>query len=326
MNTTEAREWISSQDIAGHLAWLQRDGTELEANRALRVLLEDLLTGGTVARHALPDINRVCALRSDFPHFAQVVDLYEGEVSLACTPGAVPHAFPPVLLLGEPGVGKTSFALALAEALSAPFRCHAMSAATSGFSLGGLDRGWSNGRPGAVFDVLRRTGVLNPVFLLDEIDKVSDEPRFSPLGPFYQLLEPATARQFTDEFVGLPLDASQVTWIATANDLGAVPPALRSRLSVFNIPTPGADGMSAIVARMFRHLCEQIPSMHPQLPQEVVAQLAGRTPRDAQRHLRDIARRASIRASHAGRSTISISRIDMRADRNEKPPRRMGFV
>ena len=99
----------------------------------------------------------------------------------------------------------------------------------------------------------------NPIFLLDEIDMVSTDGRFDPLGPCYQLLEPALARTFVDLSVpALPLDASKIVWVATSNDASRIPEPIRQRFTRFNIPLPTPEQSLAVLRSVLRWLQRNI--------------------------------------------------------------------
>ena len=154
---------------------------------------------------------------------------------------------PPMLLLGEPGIGKTHFARKLAQLLGTGFGFVPMSSLTAGWVLSGASSQWKNAKPGKVFDTFLNGDYANPVIVVDEIDKASGDGQYDPLGALYELLEIETATRFVDEFVELPIDASGAVWLATANDAGAHSrAAAQSRLSVYEIDAPDAEGAARI--------------------------------------------------------------------------------
>ena len=93
-----------------------------------------------------------------------------------------------------------------------------MSSLTAGWVLSGASSQWKGARPGKVFETLVDGQYANPVMVVDEIDKAGGEHAYDPLGALYSLLEHDTAGRFTDEFAEVAIDASQVIWVATAND------------------------------------------------------------------------------------------------------------
>lgn len=320
-------DWISHAALKQLREQLARDTSLADNQRALVLLLDDLLATPASAGWSAPDDQAIGRLRVDYPHFHDVVDLIEGEIALSRTPGAAPRPLPPLLLLGDPGVGKSAFCRALAAALRTPLASMAMSAASSGFSLGGLDRGWSTGRPGLVFELLRRHRTANPCFILDELDKVDGESRHSPVGALYQLLEPGSAAAFVDEFVGVPINAGFFTWLATANQPEEIVPALLSRFRGFDIPAPTHAQMRDIVQRQFQTLCQELPALHPRLPDKVLDALAQTLPRESGLRLRTAAAHAARRAAAAGRQTVSIASLDLAAAPAKLLPRpRPGFL
>ena len=142
---------------------------------------------------------------------------------------------PPMLLLGEPGIGKTHFARKLAELLGTGFGFVPMSSLTAGWVLSGASSQWKNAKPGKVFDTFLNGDYANPVIVVDELDKASADGQYDPLGALYELLEIETATRFVDEFVELPIDASGAVWLATANDAARIPEPLLNRLAVYEI-------------------------------------------------------------------------------------------
>ena len=137
-----------------------------------------------------------------------------------------------MLLLGDPGIGKAHFGRRLAQLLSTGFGFVSMSSLTAGWVLSGASSQWKNAKPGKVFDTLLHGDYANPVMVIDEIDKAGSDPQYDPLGALYSLLEHDTAMNFIDEFVEIPIDASSVVWIATANDASRIPEPILNRMNV----------------------------------------------------------------------------------------------
>jgi ATP-dependent Lon protease len=157
-----------------------------------------------------------------------------------------PVRLPPLLLYGPPGVGKTHFCESLAKVLGVPVRRHPMDQAETSSALLGSDAVWGNSRYGLVFDLLGLGDYANPLVILDELDKAqvigkSSGGLSSPTGVLHSLLEPVSAANVRDISLDLELDASQITWIATANYPWWVPATLRSRFREFIIMPPDAE-------------------------------------------------------------------------------------
>lgn len=226
----------------------------------------------------------VLAMKQTFPNFAEVIDEIAAHLVLARLGGAEQSvlALPPLLLVGPPGVGKSYFARQLAEVLGTRFWETSLSTNTSGFMLSGLDMGWSTGKPGLVFNALLESREANPFILLDEIDKANNESKSDPLGALYSLLEPDMAKRFRDEAVTLPIDASHIIWVATANEACSIPEPLLSRMTVFEIPQPNAEQSANIARGIWKQLRETQPwgrFMHSTLEPEVLTRLQGESPR-----------------------------------------------
>ena len=102
-----------------------------------------------------------------------------------------------------------------------------------------------------VFETLVDGQYANPVMVIDEIDKARGEHAYDPLGALYSLLEHDTAQVFTDEFAEVPIDASQVIWVATANDARSIPDPLLNRMNVYEVQAPDRDAARHIAARLY---------------------------------------------------------------------------
>jgi len=180
-----------------------------------------------------------------------------GEAVLAMEQGRAICALR-LLFSGPPGIGKSDYAMALSKALGLPLRVSSMSAANSGFEISGLDEGWSNSRPGMVFEAVVEGLFANPIFVLDEIDKVSDRNR-DAVGGLYQLFETHTARVFRDRSVPfLALDASHVNWLMTANDVDEIEPALLSRFHHFEIALPSREQYAGLIQRLYQQVAQEM--------------------------------------------------------------------
>lgn len=256
------------------------------ANEALKATYEKMIkTGGTrltVKPSGLPAMD---ALYDELPNFHEVLDDLKKQLAL-CVSSADALEITPMLLLGEPGIGKTHFGRRVAALLSTGFGFIPMSSLTAGWVLSGASSQWKNAKPGKVFDTLVTGKYANPVMMVDEIDKAGGDSQYDPLGALYSLLEHDTASAFIDEFIDLPIDASACAWIATANDASRIPDPILNRMNVYEIEPPDRDG----AARIAQSIYVEIRNGHdwgkrfPETPSESVQdKLADFSPREMRR-------------------------------------------
>ena len=192
-------------------------------------------------------------LYDELPNFAEVLDDIRRQLAL-CEDSGDALEITPLLLLGPPGVGKTHFARALSVLLGTGMGFLSMSSMTAGWVLSGASSQWKGARPGKVFETLVEGQYANPVMVVDEIDKAGGEHAYDPLGALYSLLEHDTAGSFTDEFAEVPIDASQVIWVATANDGRAIPDPILNRMNVYEVQAPDRDAARRIAAKLYRSI------------------------------------------------------------------------
>lgn len=291
------------------------------ANEALRSVYEKMLRLGgqrfTVKPSALPEMER---LFEELPNFTAVLEDVRKHLAL-CIDSEDSVELPPMLLLGEPGIGKTHFARRIAELLGTGFGFVPMSSLTAGWVLSGASSQWKNAKPGKVFDTFLNGDYANPVIVVDELDKTSADGQYDPLGALYELLEIETASRFVDEFVELPIDASGAVWLATANDAARIPEPLLSRLNVYEIEPPDAEGSARIAATIYREIrgAHDWGRQFPEMPSAAALQkLASLPPREMRRALQSAFGNAKL----AGRSEVSADDVqDPRASRRQ----RIGF-
>lgn len=219
------------------------------------------------------------------PNFSEVVEDLKKSLALAVS-GGEPVNFPPMLLLGEPGIGKTHFARCLAEMLGTGYQFVAMNSLTAGWILSGASAQWNHAKPGKVAQALVGGEVANPVMVLDEVDKAGGDSRYDPMSALYELFEHDTAKRFRDEYVDVEIDASHILWVTTANDVRNIPEPILNRMNVYEVPRPDEDESFQIACRLYR----EIVGAHdwgfpPEPPLDAMERLATLPPREQRRAL-----------------------------------------
>lgn len=238
--------------VESALAGLQELGGAV--NEALRATYVKMIRSGgqrfVIKPSALPDID---ALIEELPNFGEPLEDIRKQLAL-CLSSDDPLELEPILLLGDPGIGKTHFARRLSKLLGTGYTFVGMSSLTAGWILSGASAQWKNARPGKVFDSLVHGDYANPVIVVDEIDKAGGDSQYDPLGSLYTLLEHDTASDFVDEFAEVPIDASEIVWIATANDARSIPEPILNRMNVYSIEAPDLEGSRRIAASIYEEL------------------------------------------------------------------------
>lgn len=293
--------------------------TRLKDRGPLRKIINPVLSD--------PSLAAFDTLAGKHPHFGEVIEFVRSQVVLS-RESAKPVRIPPVLLFGEPGLGKSHFARDLAAALGAICHLSSMDGSVSNSTLLGLDRKWGNSTPGVLFDLLCLGDCANPVVLLDELEKVGRCSKDDPLAPLHTLLEPSTATRVRDASMNFEFDASLVTWIATANQVLFLPTSLRSRFREFRIDHPNAEQAITLAFSVTRSVIEKTaPAGFSQPKRAIVLKLAHLTAREIYQVVEEAIGKAILNHRTAIElRDLPLELIQLDAGLDPKCPEGMGYL
>lgn len=229
-----------------------------------------------------------------------------------------PHA-PVLFFVGLAGTGKTSFAKAIADSLGRPFARIPFGGLSSPLDLRGLSKVQPEAEPGQVLKAIRRAGVNNPVILLDELDRVTEQSRGAIMGILLELLDPQQNNHFVDHYIDYPFDLSQVVFVATANNTQTISTAVLDRLEVIQMPSYSDEekikiARDFIMPRMMREsgLPENSVIVDDVVWQQI-ARLSGYDPgiRSVERKVESIIRTAAYKIVSGSGNTFKVTSDNM---------------
>jgi ATP-dependent Lon protease len=275
------------------LPWRKSSEDKLDLNEARRILDED--------HYGLEDV------KERILEFLAVIKLR-------------PDTKSPILcFVGPPGVGKTSLGRSIARAMGRQFERMSLGGMRDEAELRGHRRTYIGSMPGRIVQSIRRAGVNNPVLMLDEIDKLGNDYRGDPSSALLEILDPQQNNSFRDHYLDLPFDLSRVFFIATANQLGPIPPPLRDRMEVINLAGYSDMEKLQIAKRYLSPRQIEENGLKPgqlTISDAAVELLATRYTREAgvrqlERNIGRVARKVALKIAQGEAETVSVDASDI---------------
>jgi len=276
------------------LPWLKSSESKLDLAEARRILDED--------HYGLEDV------KERILEFLAVIKLRPDTKS------------PILLFVGPPGVGKTSLGRSIARALGRKFERMSLGGVRDEAELRGHRRTYIGAMPGRIIQSIRRAGVNNPVLMLDEIDKLGNDYRGDPAAALLEILDPQQNNTFRDHYLDLPFDLSRIFFIATANQLGPIPPPLRDRMETIRL-AGYSDREKLEIARRYlvpRQTTENgLNNAQLKIADSAIETIAALYTREAgvrqlERNIGSVARKVALKIAQAQAEAVTVTGHDHR--------------
>lgn len=229
-------------------------------------------------------LKKINELKFSYPNAIEFIEYIEQYAALSLKSETQAFKFSPVLLVGSAGIGKTEIVKEITSALEVPYKQIDCGALTSPAVLSGSAITYSDAAPGAIVNVLRDNLYANPFVMYDEIDKCrrNISTGYDMVGALYSILEQSSAREFVDEALCIPCDASHINHIATANDLSKIDEPMLSRFTVIKINDVEGQHHRAVTTSIYKSMLEKSgyeKAFSRKLPEETYKALEHLAPR-----------------------------------------------
>jgi ATP-dependent Lon protease len=290
-------EWILD------LPWGKLTGGTIDVEHARRVLDED--------HH---DLEKVKERILEYLAVKKLRAERRAREPLPDDPDPVAHE-PILCFVGPPGVGKTSLGQSIARAMGRKFARVSLGGVHDEAEIRGHRRTYVGALPGRIIQTLRKAGAEDPVFMLDELDKLGVGFQGDPAAALLEVLDPAQNHAFVDTYLGVPFDLSKVLFIGTANEIDPIPPALRDRMEVIHL-AGYTEEEKLVIAR--RYLLPKLLVAHGLAESDVAIDDEA-----IRRIVRDYTREAGVRSMERALAAV-IRKTARRIAEGEKGPIRIG--
>jgi ATP-dependent Lon protease len=201
-------------------------------------------------------------MKVDFPNFIDVINDIMGYVVLSSMGEKSYFQMKPIMLAGDPGVGKTAFAQKISKILELSFKKLPFPTISATWVITGLDLSYRGGKQGKLFDFLSQAEMANPIIFLDELDKSRQSSEGgNPLDILHDLLEGETSVDVIDEGMNLGINASKIIWMATANNLDRIPESILSRFKIYEINDIRVESEKVhVIKNVYKGMISKMPN------------------------------------------------------------------